>query len=962
MHESLPVPRDYQEASIKAAQHLDGLTFQQDIWSETGKMLVSFFGADLCAFGEREADGEIIGHHWTFSYRFPDRGDLEAHTREAIAEVLESGLLSTRILSIPDPLAAAFFPITRENRVIAVMVAGHLMSEPVPEVLLSVYLAVAGLVGATAARLASERELRTHRLHLEQLVTERTAELTEANDHLRLDIAGRKRAEETLRASDELYASIFGHIGIGVAFISPDKEILFLNNVMKQWFPHIDVGRRPLCYRSFNEPPRGEVCPYCPTALTLRDGTVHSSTAVTPTAAGTRRFRIVSTPVLSDDGTVSYIIKVLDDVTEHRRAEESNSHLASIVESSDDAIISKTLDGVITSWNAGAEKVYGYSASEAVGKHVSFLVPPGQIDEIPLLVERIVAGQSVTHYETIRVRKGGRYIHVSLSLSPIRDLRGAVMGISTIARNVTERKRTEDELRRLNAYNRSLIEASLDPLVTIGPDGRITDVNAATEEVTGLRRGKLVGTDFCDYFTDPGAARAGYLRVFTDGSVRDYPLEILHRDGHATPVLYNATVYRDAAGTIIGVFAAARDITERMQAEADRLEMERRMLHGQKLESLGVLAGGIAHDFNNLLAVILGDLDLALMTLPHDSPVRARIDQALQASQRAASLIRQMLAYAGKGHFNLKEIDLNEIVSGNAVLFRTSVARNIALEIIAAPGLPLIKADQGQVQQVIMNLIINASEAIGAGSGAITLRSGLQECDDECLKRSRVDVKPGGGMFVFLEVSDTGCGMDEETRLRLFEPFFTTKFTGRGLGMAAVLGIVRAHKGAILLESEPGQGTTFRVLFPVSTEVIGATRERQETARPAKMQAAPGGTILVVDDEDMVRDLCLVCIRTLGFQAVGAADGYEAIKIFRERADEITFVVLDMTMPNMDGAHAFYELRKIRPDVRVIISSGYSEEDVSGQFDGEMPTGFIHKPFRIEVLRSKIAQVMNRKD
>ena len=282
------------------------------------------------------------------------------------------------------------------------------------------------------------------------------------------------------------------------------------------------------------------------------------------------------------------------------------------------------------------------------------------------------------------------------------------------------------------------------------------------------------------------------------------------------------------------------------------------------------------------------------MTLPHESPVRARIDQALQASLRAASLIRQMLAYAGKRHFNLKEIDLNEIVRGNADLFRTSVARNIALEIIAAPGLPLV----------------------------------------------RVDEKPAAGMFVFLEVSDTG----------------------RGLGMAAVLGIVLGHKGAILLESEVGRGTDFRVLFPVSTEVIEALHETDAPACSAEMPAALGGTVLVVDDEDMVRDLCLVYIHSLGFQVIGAVDGYEAMKIFRERADEIAFVVLDMTMPNIDGAHAFYELRKILPDVRVIISSGYIEEYVSRQFAGDSPAEFIQKPFRIAILQSKIAQVLNRKE
>jgi PAS domain S-box-containing protein len=276
-------------------------------------------------------------------------------------------------------------------------------------------------------------------------------------------------------------------------------------------------------------------------------------------------------------GQVIGVFAAARDITERKRSGEQASRLPAIVESSEDAILSKTLEGTIVSWNAGACEVYGYAAEEAVGKPVSILAPPNHPDEIPQLLERVGQGESVEHYETVRRRKDGKLIDVSLRLSPVRDAFGRVVGASTIARDITERKRADEGLRRANAYNRSLIEASLDPLVTIGPKGRITDVNAATEAATGRSRAELIGTDFCDYFTEPAKARAGYEQVFREGSVRDYALELRRRDGHVISVLYNASTYRDETGQVIGVFAAARDITERKQAEAAVLAERQRL-------------------------------------------------------------------------------------------------------------------------------------------------------------------------------------------------------------------------------------------------------------------------------------------------------------------------------------------------------------------------------------------------
>jgi PAS domain S-box-containing protein len=294
----------------------------------------------------------------------------------------------------------------------------------------------------------------------------------------------------------------------------------------------------------------------------FRDGSVtdyelgirHKNGHVTPVMYNATVYR-------DESGTVAGVFAAARDVAERKKAEEEQLRLAAIVEHSDDAIIGKSLEGVILSWNAGAERIYGYSATEMIGRHISMLAPSHQLDDMEYILGKIRNGESVLHYETVRRNKEGKDLQVSLTVSPIKDVKGNLIGVSTIARDVTERKKAEETIRSANAYNRSLIEASLDPLVTINPDGKISDVNAATVRVTGYSRKKLIGTDFSKYFTEPEKARAGYEKVFRDGSVTDYELGIRHKSGHVTPVMYNATVYRDESGTVAGVFAAARGVT-----------------------------------------------------------------------------------------------------------------------------------------------------------------------------------------------------------------------------------------------------------------------------------------------------------------------------------------------------------------------------------------------------------------
>ena len=390
------------------------------------------------------------------------------------------------------------------------------------------------------------------------------------------------------------------------------------------------------------------------------------------------------------------------------------------------------------------------------------------------------------------------------------------------------------------------------------------------------------------------------------------------------------------------------DITERKRAEEARLGLERQVQHSQKLESLGVLAGGIAHDFNNLLMGILGNADVAVASLPAASPAVASLQAIQSAARRASEVADQMLAYAGKGKLVVASLAINELVAEMVQLLGVAISKKATLRCSLESGMPLFEGDATQVRRVIMNLITNASEAISDEPGIVTLTTGAMHCDRAYLDRPTIvrDHVHGAtlreGTYVFLEVADTGCGMSPATLARIFEPFFTTKFAGRGLGLSALLGIVHGHAGAIDLRSEVGRGTTVRVLFPAT----GADNVTRAAPAPdVKAERLDRKTILFVDDEELIRNAVEMMLEQAGFNVLVAANGQLAIDVFRERHADITAVILDLTMPVLDGEQTFRELRLIRPDARVILSSGYTTLEVSRRFPPGQLAGFLKKPF-----------------
>lgn len=418
------------------------------------------------------------------------------------------------------------------------------------------------------------------------------------------------------------------------------------------------------------------------------------------------------------------------------------------------------------------------------------------------------------------------------------------------------------------------------------------------------------------------------------------------RDGNWTWIHARGSVItRDSEGRPLRIAG--------MHLEAARYAAERKLLQAQKLESLGVLAGGIAHDFNNLLTVMLGNASLAELEVPAGSPALTYLEQIKTSAIRAAELCKQMLAYSGKGQFSANLLDLSELVGDTAHLLQISISKTCVLKLELTRGLPTVLADATQLRQVLMNLVVNASDAIGERSGVIRIDTGVMRADAQYLAETYLSPDLPSGDYVVLEVADNGVGMSPEVKARIFEPFFTTKFAGRGLGLPAALGIVRGHRGALKVTSEPNRGSTFKVLFPSAGE---AARPVADIAPPEITSAS--ATILIVDDEETVRVVAGRILESCGYRTVLAGDGREALEIFRKRPDQFGAVLLDLTMPHMNGEEAFRELRRLKPDVPIVLMSGFSKEDSVDRFASRDRAGFVSKPFDRQTLLNTLRGMM----
>jgi PAS domain S-box-containing protein len=521
---------------------------------------------------------------------------------------------------------------------------------------------------------------------------------------------------------------------------------------------------------------------------------------------------------------------------------------------------------------------------------------------------------------------------------------------------VVERTRAEIALRASEQRYRSLVENLGDGVGIMGPDEMFLYANPAGHEVFGMPPGTLTGRSLRE-FTDERAYHKATEQtgLRKQGKRSVYELEIRRPDGTPRTIVVTAVPEHDENGHLRATIGAFRDVTEQRKAEEQRQAMEARVHQAQKLESLGLLAGGIAHDFNNLLLGVMANADLALHEAPEPGLLRECLDDILNASRKASELTSQMLAYSGRGRVQIQQLDFSAVVQDMALLLRASISKKAVMVFNLATGLPCIEGDASQIRQVVMNLITNASDALGDAPGRITMSTGTVEVDRATTADPLTTGNPKPGEHVYFEVEDSGCGMDDATRARIFDPFFTTRFTGRGLGLAAVLGIVRSHQGAIRVDSRPEKGSVFRVMFPSAGK---AASQPADARRPEAEPWKGSGTVLVIDDEDVVRRATTRILERAGFKVLGARDGPDGLKLYEANAKEIGLVVLDLAMPQMGGEEVFRLLRNSDPGLPVVLISGYDEQEAAVRFAAKGVAAFVRKPFDSESLLGPIRKTL----
>ena len=632
------------------------------------------------------------------------------------------------------------------------------------------------------------------------------------------------------------------------------------------------------------------------------------------------------------------------EATERRRKEEDLLRLAAIVECSEDAIIAADLDGKITDWNAGAERMFGYSRAEATGMPVNIIVPTERRHEPVQILAKVRKGAGVTNQETVRLRQDGKPVHVSLTVSPIRDQAGRLTGSAAIVRDTTERIEMEAALRRSEANFRSVIENSPYGALRTLLDGRILLANPAAVIMLGYSsESELLSLNMASDIYRNLADRARIIQQARNTEyIKDIEVEWKHKSGSSIMVRFSSHIVKNQAGEIDHFDLMVQDITKQHN-------LEEQLRQAQKMEAIGRLAGGVAHDFNNLLGVIIGYSELALDQIGPGNAVRGQVEQIRKAGERASALTRQLLAFSRQQVLDTKTLNLNAIISDMAQMLLRLIGEDVELQTKLDSQLHAIRGDQGQIEQVIMNLAVNARDAMPQGGKLMIETRNTTVEDNELQRRTPMT----SGDYILLTISDTGVGMDAETQAHIFEPFFTTKAQGKGtgLGLATVYGVVKQSGGYIWVYSEPGVGATFKVYLP---RVLEEPRTGQAPDLGDGHQGAE--TVLVVEDEASLRTFTTTLLQNSGYTVVEAGDGEEALALAGQYKRPIHLLLTDMIMPGMNGPAVAEKLASLHPETKVLFMSGYTGFVSRGLIDPHAV--LVSKPFTREELLRKIREAL----
>lgn len=673
--------------------------------------------------------------------------------------------------------------------------------------------------------------------------------------------------------------------------------------------------------------------------------------------------------VYDRDGSILYYEGVVENITKNKDAEaalrKSERRLADIIEFLPDATLAIDGEGRIIAWNKAIEEMTGFMAADMLGKGDYEYALPFYGKRRPILIDFVSKWDEETEKQYSFIHKFGDVLVTETDVpfvrghnrtlwgkaGPLYDDSGRVIGAIESIRDITERKAMEEKLRKSEEKYRNILENMEEVYFEVDLKGRLTFFNDAACIVSGYSRDELMGMHFKEY-TSPETTKSlfdSFKEEFLTGERKDVlDYEIICKNGSIRIMQVSTNLLRNQYGAPIGFHGLARDVTNRRRLEAQ-------LLQAQKMEAVGTLAGGIAHDFNNLLSPILGYTDMLMMGLDPADPRHRKLEQILKAAERSRDLIRQLLAFSRKQILALKPADLRKVVIGFESLLRHTLREDIKIDIKVPKLMATVHADEGQIEQVLMNLAVNAQDAM-PGGGVLTLT--LTEVEiDELFSCEHKDMKPGH--YVLLTVSDTGHGMDKTTQELVFEPFFTTKEQGKGtgLGLSMVYGIIKQHGGHIWVYSEPDQGCTFKICLPVATE--SEQMPDSSATHPSGMSKGTE-TILLVEDNDAVRKMTCQALERYHYRVITAENGEQGLEYIKRHQEPIHLLLTDVVMPGINGRELYERLIAIRPEVKVLYMSGYTDDVIAHRGVLNAGVSFIPKPFSINALATKVRDVLDR--
>ncbi len=763
-----------------------------------------------------------------------------------------------------------------------------------------------------------------------------------------------KLDERALRDVDARFRAIFQMANVGVSIVERSGKYLMIN---PQWAQSLGYELQEMQCQTYEQViPLDELEETRAKFRALLDGKIEKYRIEKRFVKKDRSviWADLSTSALKDEREqVTHVVNVLVDITELKQAQDvvrqSKENYQILYAYAPVGILLANHSGEITEVNSAVLQILGSPSIEAT-KRINILTFPPLVEcGISACYQRCFETGKPEVRDFTYTTMWGKTVQVLGRLSPIFDYQNRVIMVHSILEDITARRQTEEKIQQLF----HALEQSPVSIVITDTKPCIEYVNQKFLDTTGYSMAEVSGKNprFLQSGETPLSRYLDLWSHIANGKEWHGELQNRKKNGDLYWASLKISPITNSQGATTHFVAITEDITQNKKHE-DAL------LQSQKLESIGTLAGGVAHDFNNILNAILGHSALALRKVPVDSPAKSNIENAIKATERAADLTNQLLAYSGKGKLYIQDIDLNLLVRQNVDLFQVSVSKTTELAYELGSPAPWISADIGQIQQVLMNLIINASDAMSLKPGRVTVRTSSVKLWQENGDYSKyTDMPLESGNYALLQVADTGTGISKETLTRIFDPFFTTKFTGRGLGLSAVLGIIKAHKGGLRIDSTEGEGTRFEIVLPLASASAEIdVSQKMDTAQ----RDGEGRTILVIDDDEGVLELLQDIFSGANFQVVSASNPLEGIELYRQRQD-VALIILDFSMPVMNGMAVLEQLLKINNEAKVLLCSGYTEEATIPSSGNLRPAGFLQKPYDPNTLLDRVGSLLSNR-